>query len=102
MMEIIPHSQPATSSSESFRHRACGILPLFLALASAHAATTPALNVVISQETAPPGATVQIKLSLSAPAAVSSGELALDLDPTALQLSTAVTWIFISSRHRAL
>jgi uncharacterized protein (TIGR03437 family) len=28
MMEIIPHSQPATSSSESFRHRVCGILPL--------------------------------------------------------------------------
>jgi uncharacterized protein (TIGR03437 family) len=90
MMEIIPHSQPATSSSESFRHRACGILSLFLALASAHAATTPALNVAISQETAPPGATVQIKLSLSAPAAVSSGELALDLDPKVFGPVTAI------------
>jgi uncharacterized protein (TIGR03437 family) len=90
MMEIIPHSQLATSSSGSFRHRACGILPLFLALASAHAATTPALNVVISQETAPPGATVQIKLSLSAPAAVSFGELALDLDPKVFGPVTAI------------
>jgi hypothetical protein len=36
------------------------------------------------------GATVQIKLSLSAPAAVSSGELALDLDPKVFGPVTAI------------
>jgi uncharacterized protein (TIGR03437 family) len=64
------------------RTRAWSILSLLLVLAGAHAATTPNLNVIVSSETAPPGATVQIKLSLAKPAAVSTGELALDLDPT--------------------
>jgi len=75
---------------DRFWRRVGGILPLFLALATAHAATTPNLNVIVSGETAPPGATVQIKLSLERPAAVSSGELALDLDPAGFGPVTAI------------
>jgi len=90
MLEIILRSQPPGGFNESRWHRACGILPLFLALASANAASTPALNVVISQETGPPGATVQIKVSLAKPAALYSGELALNLDPTVFGPVTAI------------
>ena len=75
---------------DRFWRRVGGILPLFLALATAHAATTPNLNVIVSGETAPPGATMQIKLSLEKPAAVSSGELALDLDPAGFGPVTAI------------
>ena len=65
-------------------------MPLFLVLTSANAATTPALNVIISNETTPPGATAQIKLSLAATAAVSSGELTIDLDPTVFGSVTGI------------
>lgn len=90
MKEIRPLFEPAAGSTESMRLRAWAILPLFLALASAHAAAAPNLNVIMSSEIAPPGATVQIKLSLSKPAAVSTGELALDLDPAVFGPVTAI------------
>jgi len=90
MMEILSHSNAHRGLTGSMWHRVWAILPLFLVLASAQADTTPALNVVLSKETAPPGATVQIKLSLAKPAAVSSGELALDLDPAVFGPVTAI------------
>ena len=89
-MEVIHRSQVPSGSSESFWHRVWCILTLFLALASAHAATAQALNVMIATETAPPGATVQIKLSLAKPAALYEGEVALDLDPMVFGPVTAI------------
>lgn len=80
-MEVFRHSELPRRSTESIWHSAWAILPLLMVLASAHAASNPPLNVNISTEAAPPGATVQIKLSLDKPAAVASGELAIDLDP---------------------
>jgi uncharacterized protein (TIGR03437 family) len=80
MIEIIPHSNTRRGLAESKWHRVCGILTLLLPVAMAQAA--PALNVVISNETAPPGDTVQIKISLDKAAVLSLGELAFDLDPT--------------------
>jgi uncharacterized protein (TIGR03437 family) len=90
MMEIKLPSRPPNGSSGSLWRRVCGILPLLVPLATMPAATSSNLNVIVSSETAPPGATVQIKLSLAKPAAVSSGELALDLDPTVFGPVTAI------------
>ena len=89
MMEIMAHSLPARSSSESFWYAVCGILSLFLVVPIAHAATK-SLTVIVSSEIAPPGATVQLKLSLAKPAALYSGEMALDLDPTVSGPVTAI------------
>jgi len=50
------------------------------ALASAQLASNLVLQ--ISTETAPPGGSVQLKLSLTAPALVGTGRIVLDLDPT--------------------
>jgi uncharacterized protein (TIGR03437 family) len=44
-------------------------------------ATSNPISVVVSNETVPPGGTVQLKFSLSRPALIEAGELAIDLDP---------------------
>jgi uncharacterized protein (TIGR03437 family) len=64
----------------------CVILPhsrvlLLLWFGSCSAATNPSLAVTVSQETAPPGGTVQIKLYTSKPQVVATGEISLTLDP---------------------
>jgi uncharacterized protein (TIGR03437 family) len=89
-MRIRPLLRLAAGLTESVWDKVWGIVPLFLVLASAHAADTPALNVIVSNEIDPSGATVQIKLALAQPAAVSSGELALDLDPAFFGPVTAI------------
>jgi hypothetical protein len=72
-----------------FWHTACGILTLIF-LIGAPGARAQSLNVVTSNETAPPGATVEIMFTLAQPAGVSSGELALNLDPTVFGAVTAI------------
>ena len=74
-------TQPRSLCIEWLWRTACGVLSLIYLMASP-GAMAQNLNVLVSNETAPPGATVQIKFTLSQPAAVSSGELAVTLDPT--------------------
>jgi len=47
-----------------------------------HGASTSSATVVVSNEVVPPGAVAQLKFSLSKPALIAAGELAIDLDPT--------------------
>jgi hypothetical protein len=70
-------------------HTGCGVLTL-ICLLDASDAMAQSVNVVASNETAPPGATVEIKFTLAQPAAISSGELALNLDPTVFGGVTAI------------
>ena len=46
------------------------------------ATTTSSASVSVSNETVPAGAVVQLKFTLSKPALIAAGELAMDLDPT--------------------
>src|ERR1700681_2306271 len=63
---------------------------LFLA-ASLVAATSNPISVMVSNETVPAGGTVQLKFSLSRPALIEFGELAIDLDPTLFSSITAAS-----------
>ncbi len=54
-------------------------------------ATTTPVTVVVSNETVPPGGTVQLKYLLSKPALISGGELAIDLDPTVFSSITTAS-----------
>lgn len=68
----------------SVRHSFVFVL-LMLGAASVLSADTPSapsLTMQISNETAPAGGWVQLKVSLSAPALVGSGRIVMDLDPT--------------------
>jgi uncharacterized protein (TIGR03437 family) len=58
------------------------VIPIHCLLATVllGAANTP-VSVAVSNETVPPGGTVQLKFSLSRPALIAQGELAVDLDP---------------------
>jgi len=89
LIRIAELSRPATFYSGLFRHTGCGILQL-LWLWGASAAIAQNLNVVVSNEIAPPGATVQIKFTLAQPAAIASGELAVNLDSTLFGPVTAI------------
>jgi hypothetical protein len=58
------------------------LVPLFLLLAHALCAANSTLVLQISNETAPPGGWVQIKVSLTKPQLVATGQIAIDLDPS--------------------
>src|SRR5579871_1105076 len=64
---------------------------LALASAAASAPQPPTARVFVEYETAPPGGTVQLKFFLSQPSLITSGELAMDLDPTVFASVTAVS-----------
>lgn len=72
--------------------RVLRVIPIHFVLAAfpPGAVTIPA-SVVVSDETVPPGGTVQLKFSLSKPALIAGGELALDLDPTVFASVTTAT-----------
>jgi IPT/TIG domain len=75
------------------RHRLRVILPVVLALAGRAAGAPLPLTarVFVDYETAPPGGTVQLNFFLSQPSLITSGELAMDLDPTVFGSVTAVS-----------
>src|ERR1700722_8784733 len=79
----------------SFRHRFRVIaiqLAAILGLAGGAAgASSPALQLNVSNETVPPGGTVELKFSLSQPNTIAIGELAMDLDPTVFASVTAAS-----------
>jgi uncharacterized protein (TIGR03437 family) len=59
------------------------LAPFYLAaLIPVAFAADPALVLQVSSETAPPGGSAQIKVSLSAPALIATGTLSMDFDPT--------------------
>lgn len=62
------------------------LLLLFPGLATAG----PTLALTVSHETAPPGATAQIKLSTATPQIVASGEISLNLDPNFFGSPTSI------------
>jgi len=64
---------------------------LALVSRAAAAPSPPTAQVFVDSETAPPGATVQLKFFLSQPSLIASGELALDLDPAVFSSVTAVS-----------
>ena len=64
---------------------------LALASGAAAAPSTPTAQVFVASETAPPGATVQIKFFLSQPSLIASGELTMDLDPSVFSSVSAVS-----------
>jgi hypothetical protein len=75
-------NQELSAKAISF-YRVLRVIPIHFSLARflLGAITTPA-SVVVSNETAPPGGTVQLKFSLSRPALIATGRLSVDLDPT--------------------
>ena len=70
--------------SVSFRHGIGFILllPLLGTPLAAQTPAPPALALQISNETAPAGGWVQVKISLAAPALVASGRIVMNFDPT--------------------
>jgi hypothetical protein len=73
-------------------YRVLRVIPIHFALAGfvLGAAATPA-SVVVSNETVPPGGTVQLKFLLSKPALITAGGLSIDLDPTMFAFVTTAT-----------
>lgn len=67
---------------------------------AAGAPLPPAARVFVDNETAPPGGTVQLKFFLSQPSLITSGELAMDLDPSVFASVTAV-WAFSANGDAA-
>lgn len=63
----------------SFRHTRCLLLAL---VASPLYAANPAITLQVSSETAPPGGYAQFKISLTAPALVSTASISMTFDPT--------------------
>src|ERR1700733_13962974 len=55
---------------------------LFALLSSVLLAANPSIALQVSNETAPPGGYAQFKISLTAPALVSSGSVTMNFDPT--------------------
>ncbi len=92
MCEVNKFPEPLVSLRHRLRVALLQIAAL-LALASgaAGAPSPPTAQVVVDSETAPPGATVQLKFFLSQPSLIASGELAMDLDPTVFASVTAVS-----------
>ena len=84
MMEIIPHLQPATSSSESFRHRTCVIPPLFLALARALAAAIRLPLWLLCLPLLPEAAFPQALPAINAADVVNAASYAQPISPGAL------------------
>ncbi len=77
----------------SLRHRLRVVLPVILSLSGGVGAAPapPTARVFVDSETAPAGGTVQLKFFFSQPSLISSGELAMDLDPTVFGSVTAVS-----------
>jgi len=75
----------------SFYRVLCVILIHFSLAAFPPGAVTIPASIVVSNETVPPGGTIQLKFSLSKPALVAAGELAIDLDPTMFGSVTTAT-----------
>jgi hypothetical protein len=82
-------------SPVSFRHRFRVIavqLAAIIGLAGGAAgASSQALQLNVSNETVPPGGTVELKFSLSQPNSIAIGELAINLDPTVFASVTAAS-----------
>jgi hypothetical protein len=73
--------------SVAFRHGLCVIVlqaaaVIFLAAAVEGFPRSTLLQVIVGNETVPPGGTVQLKFFLVKPAQIAGGELAMDLDPS--------------------
>ena len=79
----------------AFRHRLRVIVlqvAAILCLAEGAAGSpSPALQLMVSNETVPPGGTVELKFSLSQPNIIAIGELAVDLDPSVFASATAAS-----------
>lgn len=73
--------------------RVLRVIPIHFALAGfvLGATTTTPLSVAVSNETVPPGGTVQLKFLLSKPALIAAGGLSIDLDATMFASITTAT-----------
>src|SRR5580704_14312346 len=82
-MRIVPLLFAAVVAAMPVMARVLRVIPIHFTLAGfvLGAAATPA-SVVVSNETVPPGGTVQLKFFLSKPALIAAGGLSIDLDPT--------------------
>ena len=82
-------------ASVAFRHRfrviAVQVAAILYLAGGAAGSPSPALQLIVSNETAPPGGTVELKFSLSQPNLIAIGEVALDLDPTVFASATAAS-----------
>jgi len=93
MTEITASRWSSGSAGGSVCRGVCVILrqlAVFTAAVGVVLAANPPINVIVSSEAAPPGATVQIKLYLAQPKAVDVGEIALTLDPKVFGPVTAI------------
>ncbi len=84
-----------SDGSEAFRHRlrviALQVAVILCLAGGAAGSSSAAVQVIVSNETVPPGGTVQLKFSLSQPILIASGELAMDLDPTVFGSATSAS-----------
>jgi len=82
-MQTLPMMRSPSTFGACFRHSSCIFFPqLLLALCgNILFAANPSITVQVSSETAPPGGYAQFKISLTAPALVSSGSVTMNFDP---------------------